>query len=132
MSAQAVNSPRPAREASLPTPANKTRLPASATHSRAILEPLATEFNHGGFHYKQVAREGRVAIYSQAWSEIKNPSVAYEVVRIKALPDRMMFGKLVPAHEAYPGSEEWGERGWTYTDLDRAFARFRKLAKKGS
>jgi len=30
---------------------------------------------------------------------------------IQEYPEREMFGKLVPAHEAMPGSEQWGRAG---------------------
>jgi hypothetical protein len=127
MSAQAVDSPETAREASVPTPANKTRLPASVTVKKGILEPLATEFNHDGFHYCQIARQGMVAIYSQRDNRVKNPSTAYEVVKIQQRPDREIAGKLIPAHEAMPGSEQWGQKGWTYASEDRARAKFKEL-----
>jgi hypothetical protein len=68
-----------------------------------------------------------VAIYSQSWKGLNNPSVAYEVVKIQKYPETEIFGNLVPAHEAMPGDEQWGKRGWTYTSKEKAFKKFEEL-----
>jgi hypothetical protein len=115
-------------EASLPTPTIKTRSTAPWTLKKAILEPLPTRFDCRGFHYSQIARNGMFAIYSQAWNGIKNPNIAYEVVRIEACPEQIMFGKLVPAHEAFPSPEQWGSQAWTFTSEEKARAKFQDLA----
>jgi hypothetical protein len=75
-----------------------------------------------------------VAIYSQTWNStigaIKTPSLAYEVVKIQAYPDQERFGSFIPAHESMPGSETWGQQGWTFTDLDKARAKFKELTAR--
>jgi hypothetical protein len=114
-------------EASLPTPAIKTIPIASLTPKKAILEALSISFDFKGFHYRQIARKGLVAIYSQSSKGLKNPSVAYEVVKIQKYPETEMFGNLVPAHESMPGSEKWGCQGWTFTTEEKTRAKFREL-----
>ena len=94
---------------------------------RAILEALPISFDFKGFHYCQITRKGMVAIYSQIWKGLKNASIAYEVVKIQEYPEREMFGKLVPAHEAMPGSEQWGAQAWTFTSEEKARAKFKEL-----
>jgi hypothetical protein len=117
-------------EAPEATPAIKTIPTAKPEVKKAILEALPTEFNYGGFHYKQIARQGLVAIYRQTWNGIKNPSVAYEVVKIQVYPDEERFGKLIPAHEAMPGPEQWGSKGWTFTSEEAAFAKLKELTQQ--
>jgi hypothetical protein len=110
-----------------PTPTIKTIPTTSVTPKKAILEALPISFDFKGFHYRQIARKGLVAIYSQSWKGLKNPSVAYEVVKIQEHPQTEMFGRLVPAHESMPGSEKWGSQGWTFTTEGKARAKFREL-----
>jgi hypothetical protein len=112
---------------SLPSRAIKTIPTTSVTSKKAILEALPISFDFKGFHYRQIARKGLVAIYSQTWKGLKNPSVAYEVVKIQEHPETEMFGRLVPAHESMPGSEKWGSQGWTFTTEEKARAKFREL-----
>jgi hypothetical protein len=45
--------------------------------------PVPTEFRHDGFNYRQIEREGDLAIYEQRWTGCPEPSTAYEVVRIR-------------------------------------------------
>jgi hypothetical protein len=49
----------------------------------------------------------------------------YEVVKLKTYPDQTMFGDFVPAHEGYPGDEDWGTYGFTYRPYDLVKARQR-------
>jgi hypothetical protein len=86
------------------------------------VQPLCSEFKHCGYNYRQIKREGNVAIYSQAKGGVV---LAYEVIVIRNRPARTWpNGKTTPEHEAYPGNEEWGRFGWTCVTLDRALERF--------
>lgn len=86
---------------------------------------LATVFKRDGFTFRQLERSGQVAVFEKR----KRPgrSSSYEVVRIRRLPARSMFGVDYPASEAMPVSERWGTDGWTYCDRDKAMAKFREL-----
>jgi hypothetical protein len=106
-------------------PALKTRPVEECSAGKGHYKPIATEFKHDGFKYRQIARED-VAIYEQRWRDSEN--VCYEVVRIrrheaKTFPD----GKSSPAREAYPASAAWGDFGWTVTTLDAAYEKLRAL-----
>jgi len=89
---------------------------------------LPTRFRHDGFDYRQIAREGNAAIYEQTWSRCSNPSVCYEVVRIRRREGFEIDGRFVEPAEVYPNSEAWGVDGFTLTDKDAAFAKLRELA----
>lgn len=81
------------------------------------MEPLKTEFVHDGFNYQQMNRTGRYALFEQSRG---GRIVAYEVIRVQRLPEEQIRGKLYPAREKYPRSEQWGTDGWTATSLAAA------------
>ena len=86
--------------------------------------PLPTKLRKDGFDLTQVCREGNVAIYAQS----KGGCVySYEVILVREEKEKTMFGRFVPAHEAYPRSEDWGRLAWTCLTLERAKERFRGL-----
>jgi hypothetical protein len=68
-----------------------------------------------------------VALYEQTWNGCANPSVAYEVVRIRRREAREIKGKIIEAAEVYPRPEAWGVDGFTLTDRDAAFAKLREI-----
>ena len=89
---------------------------------------MPKEFRRKGFRYRQVAREANAAIYEQTWNGCQNPSVAYEVIRIRCREGFQIDGRSVEPSEVYPNSEAWGVDGFTFTDKDAAFANLRELA----
>ena len=91
-------------------------------------KPLPTQFRRDEFDYRQIAREGNAAIYEQTWSGCHNPSVCYEVIRIRRRDGFQIGGRFVEPAEIYPKSEAWGTDGFTLTDKDAAFAKLRDLA----
>jgi hypothetical protein len=90
-------------------------------------KPLPKEFRRGGFTYKQIARERNAAIYEQAWTGCAEPSVCYEVIRIKRRDGFEIHGRFVGPAELYPRSESWGTDGCTVPDKESAFRKLRKL-----
>jgi hypothetical protein len=91
-------------------------------------KPLAKQFQRYGFTYRQIAREGDVAVYEQKWLGCSNPSVVYEVVRIRRHNGFLIKGRFVEPAEVYPKSEAWDVDGFTFTNEDAAFAKLRDLA----
>ena len=91
-------------------------------------KPLPTRFKRGGFLYRQIAREHNAAIYEQRWGGCADPSVCYEVIRIRKREGFQIGGRLVEAAEVYPNSEAWGIDGFTLTDKDAAFRKLQELA----
>jgi hypothetical protein len=106
----------------------KTRATAEAwDKKRHSCKPLPIRFRRDGFQYPQIAREGEAAIYEQIWRGCAEPSVCYEVIRIRRRDGFQICGRLVEPAEAYPSSGAWGVDGFTLTDKDAAFAKLREL-----
>jgi hypothetical protein len=105
------------------------RATAERRDKKGHYRPIAKEFRHDGFTFRQIVREGDVAIYEQRWNGCANPSVAYEVVRIRRRDAREIKGKLLEAAEVYPRSEAWGVDGFTLTDKDAAFEKLREICR---
>src|SRR5205807_6177708 len=91
-------------------------------------KPLPTRFRHNGFNYRQIAREGDAAIYEQTWSGCPEPSVCYEVIRIRRRAGFQVDGRFVEPAEVYPSSGALGVDGFTLTDRDAAFGKLREVA----
>jgi hypothetical protein len=107
----------------------KTRASTEAGSKKGrFYKPLPTEFSRDGFDYRQIAREGDAAIYEQTWSGCANPSVCYEVIRIRRREGFHIDGRSVEPAEVYPNSEAWGVDGFTLTDKDAAFTKLRELS----
>jgi hypothetical protein len=106
----------------------KTRATAEAWgKKRHSYQPLPTRFRRDGFEYRQIAREGDAAIYEQTWSGCSDPSVCYEVIRIRRRDGFQIGGRFVEPAEIYPKAEAWGVDGFTLTDKDAAFAKLREV-----
>jgi hypothetical protein len=88
---------------------------------------LPKEFRHDGFSYRQIAREGDAAIYEQTWNGFRNPSVSYEIIRIRRREGFCIGGRFVEPAEVYPRSEAWGLDGFSLSDRDAAFTKLREL-----
>jgi hypothetical protein len=95
---------------------------------RRMTRPLPTEFRHDGFDYRQVKREGNVAMFSQSLGGLV---VAYEVVIVRTTPEKTWeSGIITPEHEVYPSSSKWGLDGWTCISVEHAEARFTRTVKE--
>jgi hypothetical protein len=109
----------------------KTRPTAEAGgKERHFYKPLPTQFRHDGFEYRQIAREHDAAIYEQRWGGCADPSVCYEVVRIRGREGFRIGRRFVEAAELYPKPESWGTDGFTLTTERTAFAKFQELLKE--
>jgi hypothetical protein len=108
----------------------KTRARAEAGSKKCrFCKPLPTQFRRDGFTYRQIAREGKAAIYEQTWCGCSEPSVSYEVIRIRRRDGFQIGGRFVEPAETYPASEMWGIDGFTFTDKDAAFAKLREILR---
>jgi hypothetical protein len=107
----------------------KTRATAEGWGNKHhFCKPLPTQFRRDGFNYRQIAREGDAAIYEQTWSSCAEPSVCYEVIRIRRRDGFQIGGRFVEPAEVYPNSGVWGVDGFTLTDKDAAFAKLEEVA----
>jgi hypothetical protein len=118
------------RETSGGGSALKTRPVEKETARKGHYEPIAASFKHDGFSYRQIAREGSLAIYKQTWIRPEgdlSENVAYEVIRIQWHEAHTFpSGKSYPRREAYPTSAVWGVDGFTLPDKDTAYAKLRE------
>ena len=89
------------------------------------MKELGTDFNRNGFRHHQVAREGMIALYRR--ERIGGRAEHYEVARIVVRKATEIFGEVIGEREAYPASEDWGVRGWTFLDSYGAWEKFRQL-----
>ena len=89
------------------------------------MKKLPVNISNAGFTFTQLKREGRVCIYEQVpdGGEFK----AYEVIIIKYRKERQLYGKVLPAQEAYPSDSDWGTLGWTFMTWDKAEIKFNEL-----
>ena len=80
----------------------KTRATAEAWgKKRHSYKALPKEFRRDEFDYRQIAREGDAAIYEQTWTRCSDPSVCYEVVRIRRREGFQINGRFVEPAEFY-------------------------------
>ena len=112
----------------LPRAPKKRATGDAGSKKQRFYKPLPIEFSRDGFNYRQIAREGDAAIYEQTWSGCSEPSVCYEVIRIRRRDGFQIDGRLVEPAEVYPSSGAWGVDGFTLTDRDAAFAKLREMA----
>src|SRR6267154_6073345 len=98
----------------------KTRARSKGGSEKSHYKPLPKEFRRGGFTYKQIARERDATIYEQTWNGCRNPSVSYEVIRIRHREGFQIDGRFVEPAQVYPKPEAWGVDGFTVTNKDVA------------
>ncbi len=109
----------------------KTRASAEGGGKKGrFYKPLQKEFCHDGFQYRQIACEGGAAIYEQRCSGCAEPSVSYDVIRVRCREGFQIGGRFVEPAEIYPKAEAWGVDGFTFTDKNAAFAKLREIKPK--
>ena len=91
---------------------------------------LPTIFKSGGFCFRQLMREGQVALLAKTKPHFTRES--YEVVIVQQRPGGIFKGKRFPAHESMPHSEAWGRLGWSYPGKESAKRRFFQVCDKAA
>jgi hypothetical protein len=115
----------------VPSLAEKTRTTAQGRGKKCpSYKRLPKEFRRDGFDYKQIARQGDKAIYEQRWTGCPEPSVCYEVIRIRRRNGFQIGEKFIGPYEVYPNSDAWGVDGFTVTDRNTASDRFLRYCWK--
>jgi hypothetical protein len=76
------------------------------------MKKLPLTFRHDKYDYAQIERSPTAAIYSQSQD---GKVAAYEVIQIRIDRAHEAFGRQLPESERYPGSNDWGKYGWTYS-----------------
>ena len=109
----------------IPPSSRKTRATAAGSSKKGhFYRPLRKEFCRNGFRYRQIAREGDVAIYEQRWTGCTEPSVCYEVIRIRRREGFQISERLIEPYEVYPTGGAWDVDGFTFTDRNKAWDKF--------
>src|SRR6266496_1443893 len=108
----------------------KTRSTAEAGSKNChFYKPLPILCPRDGFTYRQIAREGDVAIYEQRGTGSRSGSACYEVIRIRQREGFEIDGRFVEAAEVYPKAEAWGTDGFTFTDKGAALAKLGEISR---
>lgn len=94
-----------------------------------ILDKKITNKN---FKYKQIEREGSIAIYEQSLIDPPSTKKWYEVIVIRSHDGYEIAGNKVAPSEMYPSANHWGTLGWTCSDLETAKKKFNKLVRQES
>jgi hypothetical protein len=89
------------------------------------MKTIPKTFSKKGFTYKQIKRDGMKAIFEQ--SKKGQKSVSFEVVKITKHNGYELGGQKIPPGEAYPGTSQWGNSGWTFQDLKSAEAKYKRI-----
>ena len=89
------------------------------------MKKLPAVFRSGGFDFKLLARDGDIALFRKTKPRLRFESL--EVVIIQRHETFEIEGKLIPAGEHLPSSEQWGIKGWTYSDRLSADRKFNQL-----
>lgn len=93
------------------------------------MEVLPIEYKKYGYTYKQVIREGDVAIYSQ-FVENKTEPLAYNVFIVQKQQASTIYNRQYPAKETPPGNSLWGIYGYTCQTLERALFRLNQFKER--
>jgi hypothetical protein len=79
-----------------------------------------------GWHFKVLKRIGDAVLVEKTHKEVSKPH--YEVAVVKKNQLRVIAGVEIPAKESLPSSEQWGQSGWTYSELGEALDKVDLLA----
>lgn len=83
---------------------------------------LEQEFDSRGFHFKQLKREGMLAVFEKT---SENGYKGFEVCRLKSHNGYEIAGVHIPPAESMPSAESWGTDGFSYQwdEKERAFTK---------
>jgi hypothetical protein len=95
------------------------------------MTPLPQVICKAGFELMLIHRVGKVAIYRQHLPGANPDHDAYEVI-LPQVRNTNHKGQRVEPYEAYPSAESWGTKGWTFTNLDKAFQKLLQLRRRAA
>lgn len=91
------------------------------------MKVLETEFTRRNVTYRQIKREGNVAVYSYSPPNEPDRVRGYETIIIVSHDAYVIHGNPVEAGESYPGDSAFGRTGWSYLKLDSALDKFTQV-----
>ena len=82
------------------------------------------------FQFEQLARTGNIALYKK--SLIEGTTYGFELIKITSHNGYEMGGVWIEPAEMYPGNEQWGVKGFSYTQerFEQALEHFDRLVKQ--
>lgn len=90
---------------------------------------LPTTFTRSGWKFKQLAREGNIAVYEKVLGP-EGLCYSLEVIKVRRRGRCVINGRVLEEAEVYPPSESWGREGWTVATKDRAFEKMAELLER--
>lgn len=88
------------------------------------MKKIEKSFTSKGFEFKQILRDGDMAIYEKLAPGSKCSS--YELIHITSHNGYVIAGNKIPPSEVYPSDSQWGVYGWTYPTLQAAKAKLKE------
>lgn len=85
------------------------------------MKTIPEKFQKNGFDYELVKRNTFAAIFAQ---KSEGRVIAYETIKIKIFPERIIKDRILESGEYYPSTEKWGVDGFTYHSLASAEKKF--------
>lgn len=90
---------------------------------------LPRTFRANQFDFIQEIRVGQFAVYSKKKSHWSHST--YETIKILRHDGYELAGNAIPPSEVFPGSEQWGLWGFSFTNLKDAKNKLDELIKNG-
>ena len=113
----------------IPPSTRKTSARAEGgTEKGRFYRALPKEFPRASFNYRQIAREGDVALYEQRWTGCPEAAVCFEIIRVRRREGFQIDGRFVEPAEVYPASELWGVDGFRVTERNKAWDKFFEIS----
>lgn len=84
---------------------------------------LPKEFIQGGWCFKQLYRAEDKAIYEKTKNSVKS----IELIKISTHDGYTIAGNIIPPSEVYPGNEQWGTLGWSFSTLNEAMNKLKTI-----
>jgi predicted RNA binding protein YcfA (HicA-like mRNA interferase family) len=81
---------------------------------------ILTQYTKNGREWHVCRREGSIAIFT-------HDHRFYEVIVIQSHNGREIAGNHVSAAEYPPSNEQWGSKGWSFSNLADATAKYNEL-----
>ena len=81
-----------------------------------------TEYSKNGHKFTLYARSGDLAIFHGR--RTGGQSETWEVIHIQSHNGREIAGNFCEPAEYPPSNEQWGSKGWSYTNPELAMDRF--------
>ncbi|MCK9587800.1 MAG: hypothetical protein M0Q93_00390 [Terrimicrobiaceae bacterium] len=92
------------------------------------MKKLSDSFRKEGFDHKVLKREGDVVLIRKT-KEAGGHYDGYEVAIVQSHQGYRFGNETFPPAEFMPRNEDWGWKGFSFTDLERAEIKFAKLVK---